>query len=683
MRSGGRRVHAPSAQPPSSSGGGGRVDVAATPSAGGSPLTLVLALVLGFATFAVYATVRHFEFVLYDDLSYVPETPQVAAGLRWSGILWALRSGALANWHPLTWMSHMLDVQIFGLDAGGHHLTSLLLHVMNTVLVLVVFTRMTGSVWPSALAAGLFGLHPLHVESVAWVAERKDVLSTCCLLLMLLAYAHHAARPGLSRYLGVLALFALGLMAKPMLVTAPFLLLLLDFWPLGRYGRTGSKRPSVWPQASSPWTGEADLRAYARALPALVAEKIPLFCLAAASSIVTFVVQSRAGAVAAIDRYPLDTRLANAVMSYGRYLLKTVWPVDLAVFYPYPSSRAAWQVAGVGALLALATLGAVAAVRRRPYLLVGWLWFVGSLVPVIGIVQVGMQSMADRYMYIPSIGLFIAAAWALEELVLPWRSVLPARIAGGVALAALGVLTAGQVRVWQNTFTLFEHTLRTTTANPVAHNILGLALVRTGRIDEGIQHFTQALAIKPHHSTHFNLGLALAMRGRFDEAIEHDRDALADDPSNPKTLSNLGDALFHQGKLPEAQTAYEASLRVQPAQVPVLTNLGACLDEQHRTAEAVEVYRQVLRLDPSHAEALNNLGVALATLGKTEEAMARYADAVRVKPDYADAHRNLANLLLSLGRGAEAVTHYEAVLRENPHDETAQAGLRRARLSLR
>lgn len=680
---------------------------------------LAIVIVLAAATFAVYAPVRDFEFVLYDDLSYVVETPEVAAGLTWKGFLWALRSGALANWHPMTWLSHMLDVELFGLDAGAHHVTSLLLHVANTLLLYVVLRRMTRAVWPCALVAALFALHPLHVESVAWVAERKDVLSAFFFLMTLLAYALYAERPGAGRYLAALSLFALGLMSKPMLVTTPFVLLLLDVWPLGRTGSIGGLRGTSAPEprhsaadafGSSAWkvvegprgsapsgSGMIERHALAesalgpspvdpivsvRVLSRLALEKVPFFALAAASCLVTFLVQRHAGAVARIDIYPLSERLLNAVMSYGRYLGKCVWPEGLAAFYPHPTAWPLPQVAGVGLLLLALTLGAGLTARRHPYLAVGWLWFAGTLVPVIGLVQVGMQSMADRYTYIPSIGLFLALAWGIEAAARNSRQLLmAARFAAAGAVVALAFVAASQVRVWETTFTLFENALATTSENPVAHNLLGLALVRSGRIDEGIVQFTEALRIKPHHVTHFNVGLALAMRGRFDEAIAHYKDAIRGNPADPKFHSHLGDALYQQGMLAAAQSEYEASLRLQPAQPGVLTNLGACLADQGRTGEAVDAYARALRVDPAHAQALNNFGVALASQGKVDDAIARYTEAVRVKPDYADAHMNLANLLVSRGRAREAVPHYEAVLRLRPNDPTARSGLGKARLA--
>jgi hypothetical protein len=460
-------------------------------------LAPLVCLGLALAVLVVFLPATRHEFVNYDDLEYVTQNGHVQAGLMWESVAWALSSTQASNWHPLTWLSHMLDCQLYGLKAGGHHLTNLLLHAVNTLLLFLVLRQMTGATWRSAFVAALFGLHPLHVESVAWVAERKDVSSTLFWMLTLWTYALYVARgegggargeggasnlrsaqhatqitrpsSGLTQsatlhYSLALVCFALGLMAKPMLVTLPFVLLLLDYWPLGRLQRS---------------TSNAQLPMIRR----LIYEKLPFFALALASSLVTFVVQRKGGAVSSLTTLSVGARIANAAVSYARYLGKTFWPDNLSVLYPHPGHWLVWQVAGAGLLLAGGTAGALALRRRRPYLPVGWLWYVGTLVPVIGLVQVGIQSMADRYMYVPAIGVFIMLAWGLWDLTAGWRGQRVALATGGaVALACCGAVTRSQVGYWTNSETLFRRAVQVTKKNYLAYNNLGYYLSGQGRV---------------------------------------------------------------------------------------------------------------------------------------------------------------------------------------------------------
>jgi tetratricopeptide (TPR) repeat protein len=582
-------------------------------------LLIGLSAALALSTLAVYAQVAGFDFVAYDDRSYVLETPQVRAGLTVPGILWALRAFHLANWHPLTWMSHMLDVTLFGLAPGGHHVTNVVLHLATTCLLFLLLAWTTGRPWPSAFASGLFALHPLHVESVAWVAERKDVLSAFLGVATLIAYARYTRAPRTGRYLTALGLFALGLAAKPMLVTLPFALLLLDYWPLRR-GRRGAGEDRGVGEGRAPGTGASpsrapadsertDPRAFLARLPALVSEKTPFFVLAALVCVLTVRAQAAVGAVASADRLPMDARVANAVVSYARYLLMMAWPSGLAAFYPRPPSWPAWQVLLAATAVVGATIGALLASRARPYITVGWLWYLGTLVPVIGLVQVGLQAMADRYTYLPSIGIFVAVAWGASEL--SARAGIPARAlmaAGVLTLALCAALTWRQAGVWRNTETLFNHALEVTVDNPLALNVLGNEAAARGRLDEAIGLFSRALAITPSAATEENLGLALAMKRRFPEAIEH----------------------------------YRAALRLDPGRALVHTKLAEVLDHEGRIDEAILEYEEALRLDPLQPAAQNNLGACLAARGRLEEAIARYREALRQRPDYADAARNLA-----------------------------------------
>jgi len=582
----------------------------------------------------VYASVWHDDFVNYDDYQYVSENADVSGGLTWHGVAWAFTTGAAANWHPLTWLSHMLDVQLYGLNPGAHHLTNLLLHIANTLLLFGLLHRMTGALGRSAFVAGLFAVHPLHVESVAWVAERKDVLSTLFWMLTLWAYVAYVRKPRLRRYLVVLLFFALGLMAKPMLVTLPFVLLLLDFWPLGRMA-PGPNPAGRWAPSREWWATVVHL----------VWEKLPLLALSVASSIVTFVVQRRGGSVVSLDAIPLNLRLANALASYVAYIGKMLWPAHLAVLYPYAQSLPRWWIAGAFLGLIGTTVAVIWASRRHPYLPVGWLWYLGTLVPVIGLVQVGPQAMADRYTYIPLIGLFILVAWGVPDLLVRWRLrriALPT--AAGLVIAACAIAARGQVQYWESGTALWTHALEVTTGNYVAHTDLGVVLARQGRTDEAIREFREALRIKPGYADgHNKLGRALAEQGRLDEAIAHYTEALRNDPASAEAHNNLGLALARQGKLDESTHEFLEALRIQPDSAEVHNNFGVVLAGQGRTDEAIHEFQEALRIKPDY-EAHYSLGIALAKQGRTDEAIHEFLEALRIKPDDQEARRSLEYL---------------------------------------
>jgi hypothetical protein len=465
-------------------------------------LLIYAALIL--TTVVAFEPLSHNEFIGYDDGSYVTENPYVQSGLNGKSILWALTSlhGRISYWHPLTWLSHMLDCELFGLNPAGHHLTNLLFHIANALLLFWVLRRVTGAVWQSAFVAAAFALHPLHVESVAWVAERKDVLSGFFWMLTIAAYIRYAERPSVSRYLPVVLAFCMGLMAKPTVVTLPFVLLLLDYWPLERF----------------QWKN----------LRFLVCEKIPLLLLAAALSVVTFFAQKGIGAVAPADKLGLNLRLANALVSYIRYIGKIFYPAGLAVFYPHPmSSLPLWQPLVCLFILLAVSIAVIYFGRRRRYLPVGWLWYLGVLVPVIGLVQVGNQAMADRYTYLPAIGIFIMLAWGITELLAGWRFRKIVSSAAGLIFIVLILYTRMQVCHWRNNFTLYEHALKVTANNYVAYNNLGAAFQSEGMFDEAIDHYQRALRIRPDYFfAHCNLGSALQSQGRFSEAAGHYQYAL-------------------------------------------------------------------------------------------------------------------------------------------------------------
>src|SRR6202167_1037861 len=523
------------------------------------------------ANLIVYASAWHHGFVNYDDDDYVTTNPVVLRGLTWHGVAWAFTTGYAVNWHPLTWLSHMLDVQLYGLDPGLHHLTNLLFHIVNTLLLFGLLHRMTRALGRSAFVAGLFAVHPLHVESVAWVAERKDVLSTLFWMLTLWAYQEYARRPGLRRYWAVLLFFALGLMAKPMLVTLPFVLLLLDFWPLGRVG--------IGPNSAGGWALSRDGWATMRRL---VFEKLPLLALAVVSSIVTFAIHRRGGAVISFAAAPLHIRMANALVSYVAYIGKMLWPARLAVLYPYAQSLPLWWLAGAFLGLMGISFAVIRAGPRHPYLSVGWFWYLGTLVPVIGLIQVGDQAMADRYTYVPLIGLFIIVAWGVPELLVRWpfrRIALAA--AAGLVILACAIAARGQLQYWENSSTLWTRALAVTTGNNIAHNNLGVSLADQGKLDEAIAHYSEALRIKPDYAdAHNNLGAALADQGKVDEAIAHYSEALRIKPDYADAHDNLGVSLCDQGKLDEGIAHFNEALRIKPDSAKAHNNLGVALASQ-------------------------------------------------------------------------------------------------------
>jgi tetratricopeptide (TPR) repeat protein len=643
----------------------------------------IVCVLLALVTLLVYLPVRHYAFVNFDDPDYVTENPMVQAGLTWSGCQWAFTTWHASNWHPLTWLSHMVDWQLFGLNAGGHHLVNVLFHATNAVLLFLLLLRLTSALWQSALIAALFAWHPLHVESVAWVAERKDVLSAFFGLLTLMAYVRYAqsrskvegrgsradiavqaldsrllgaakrSGDGSTRdYLLVLFFFACGLMSKPMLVTLPFVFLLLDYWPLQRLPDF-ELRISRWSR--------------------LVWEKWPFFALAAASCVVTFIAQKRGEAVVSLGGYPLSSRIANAAVAYGKYLFNSVYPVNLAVIYPLPiyslPKENPWvQVAGAIIVLAMISWVIWRARRQRPYLLTGWLWYLGMLVPVVGLVQVGSQAMADRFTYLPLIGVFIGVVFGLGDLAKKLRlePMVMASVAG-VVLAGCLFATARQLRFWRDSETLFEHTLAATKDNPIAQSNLGTALSEAGQPQEAAEHFGEALRLNPGYApAHYNLGVALTQTGHLQEAMEHFREALRLNPDYAKAHYNLGVALTQTGHLQEAIEHFREALRLNPDYAPAHYNLGHALLQTGQPQEAIEHFQEALRLKLDDAPAHNNLGVALVQTGQPQEAIKHYQEALRLQPNLPEAQYNLGNALLQTGQPQEATAHFQEALRLKP-----------------
>jgi tetratricopeptide (TPR) repeat protein len=519
----------------------------------------LIAVGLVAAVLAIYAQTGSHGFVSYDDPRYIADNRMLHGGLIGENLRWAFTTFASSNWHPLTWISYLVDYELYGLSPGGYHLTNVALHAVNTLLVFVILRRLTGDVWSGALVAALFGVHPLHVESVAWISERKDVLSACFWLLTMGAYARYAERRTRGWYATTLALFTLGLMAKPMVVTLPFVLLLLDYWPLRRV--------------------QVPIHDAPRVAGRLLAEKVPFFALAAAAGAMTIQAQSAGGAVASLDRFPLSVRVMNALVSYVAYLEKTAWPAGLSVRYPHPGiTLPVWKVVVATLILVAITWAAVRWLRSRPYLAVGWFWYLGTLVPVIGVVQVGDQAMADRYTYLPLIGIFMAIAWGLRDAAAArprLRTALP-----WLAAALLPVLTAlawQQTRYWRDSVTLYEHSLSVVEGDPLLHYNLANELREQGRSDEAVRHYQEALRFDPTYvAAHTNLGPLLAQQGRTEQAIAH----------------------------------YTAALRIKPGLAEAHNNLGMLLGEQGKVADAIPHFEEALRLKPELESARRNLDVA-------------------------------------------------------------------------
>ena len=564
------------------------------------------------------------DFTNFDDDIYVTANAWVRQGITPDGIRWAFTTNENANWFPLTWLSHMLDVELFGLDPRWHHLSNLLFHVANTLLLFLVLQRMTRALWQSAFVAALFGVHPLHVESVAWVAERKDVLSTFFWMLTLAAYCSYVEKPKLQRYLLVVLSFAVGLMAKPMLVTLPFVLLLLDHWPLQRSWKPTDGKPGAAVDERGAREGRPESRlVLARgAIGPLLREKLPLFYLALLSSFVTYRVQHAGGAMVSFEARPLDLRISNALVSYLVYLRKTVWPNDLAILYPYPSSFPTWQVLGSALLLAVVTAAVLRKASRAPYLTTGWLWYVGTLVPVIGLVHVGRQPLADRYTYIPSIGLFIIVAWGVSELSRSWRHRRQALVAAAtLVLATLCIATMQQTRHWQNSIALFEHALEVTEDNYVAHYNRGAAHAKLGNHVEAIRDFDaviainsdleQAIGINAEYVMAYDFrGCSYAALGDHGRAISSFDAAVALDPRYAKAYYNRGNSFLQLGKYAAAIDDFSKTIENDPSLADAYNNRAyAHMQLGHRT-RALEDLRAAARLGSRLAQdALRNEGM--------------------------------------------------------------------------
>jgi protein O-mannosyl-transferase len=582
----------------------------------GRGITIGIYLFLAALSLIVFGQTIGYEFVNFDDDLYVYNTPAIQSGLTIKGIAGAFTSPHARNWHPLTTLSHMLDCQLYGLNAGGHHASNIILHTIAVLLLFRVLQQMTGAVWKSAFVAALFAVHPLHVESVAWVSERKDVLSAVFFYLMLDAYGRYARVASLTRYLVVAVLFAAGLMSKPMLVSAPIVLLLLDYWPLGRFEQASSK---------SEKTKISKAGNHRRPIRLLLLEKIPLFILSAVACIITFVIQKRA--TGAIPPLPFLWRVQNAFASYVIYVWKALWPTHLAVFYPHPNDTLAiWEVIFAIALLLVITAAAIVFRSQQPYLLTGWFWYLVMLVPVIGLVQVGEQGHADRYTYLPDVGLFVVVVWFAADVatVRMSRSRLAVTTAAAVSIIlALTWAAFIQTSYWRNSETLWTHALAVTSDNDVAHNNLGYLCTDHGELDKAISHFESAARIRSgKQDAHYNVGSAfvqmnladaLARKGRSDEAMTHYEQAIRLQPDYADAYYNRGNVLFAKGRIDEAIADWEKTLQIQPNDADAHTGLGNALLRKGSLSEAIAHYEQALGLAPEDPHSRNNIAWVLAT----------------------------------------------------------------------
>lgn len=603
---------------------------------------VLICLFLVIATLAAYWQVMNYPFVNFDDYSYILKNHFVQEGLTWEGILWAFSFKSLTFWHPVTWLSHMLDCHIYGLIPGMHHAVGLIFHIANSLLVFMALKQMTGALWRSAFVAALFALHPLNVESVAWVAERKNILSAFFWMLTILTYIFYSKQPGFYRYMATIFLFVLGLMTKPILVTLPFVFLLLDYWPLRRFrfrqwtsdgnGKTNKPGVSV--------SGFQELSVFR-----LVLEKVPFLAFSAVSIYISSLAAQHNKMIIFLESVSIKLRIANALVSYIGYIKKMIWPDNLAVFYPYPDTLPLWQVTGAGLILIGISILVLWTVKSKPYLAVGWFWYIGTLTPVIGLAQIGLwPAMADRYAYVPLIGLFILIAWVTGDIALKtrYKKILPAVITG--ILLIFAITTWGQVRYWSSSVALFEHALDVTDGkNYVAHYKLGDALAEEGRNAEAIKHYYEALQTKSEcwPGIYLNLGVALMAVDKINESIDNFSKAIQIKPDFAEAHNNMGIAMEKQGNFTEAARHYRNALCIKHDYVEAHNNLGVALSKQGNFSEAIKHYLKALQISSKYESAHNNLGNVLAHQGNYQDAIYHYKEALRINPNYIKAYYNL------------------------------------------
>jgi len=614
---------------------------------------VLIGIILFIMTFAVYLQVVNHDFINFDDDIYVTDNFRVIKGISLSNILWAFNLTERPDtpyWHPLSWLSHMLDCQLFGLNAGMHHMTSLLLHAVNSLLLFYILSSATGDLLRSAFVAALFALHPVNVDSVAWIAERKNVLSTFFWMLTMLSYVFYTRRPDIIRYFVSILFFVLGLLSKPMLVTLPFVLLLFDYWPLERFELKRSGLHKIL---------------------YLVLEKLPFFIISAYSVYISTVSLKLTRNIISTDYVPMRLRLENAIVSYATYIGKMVWPSELSVYYPFPASIAIWKIFASLILLISVTIFVMFKMRRFRYVGTGWFWFVGTLVPVSGVVQCGLwPEMADRWAYIPYIGLFVIISWGGYELLNKYRlnNILAAATSITI-LFALSTATYIQLKYWQDSKSLYKHALEVAPVNPVILNNMGNALAKECKFIDAVGYYKEALLLKPDYANaHSNLATAFYKLGRIDDSIRYYSEALRYMPNFYKVHNNFGSVLFELGKDKDAMFHFLEALRINPDYSGAHYNLGLLLFRQGRIEQAVSHYARAVSLNPYYAEAHNNLGLAYNKLGRTGYAVKHYNEALRLDPNMAEAHMNLGVTLFYAGDYNKALSHLRRAAEINPGD---------------
>ena len=638
-----------------------------------SHLDIILCLFIAATTLTVYWQVHNFSFTCFDDNIYVSDNKVVQQGISRDNLIWAFamdKADENTYWHPLTWLSHMLDCELFGLNAGAHHLVNLIIHIINLTLLFLTLNLMTGAPWRSGFVAALFALHPINVDSVAWIAERKNLLSTTFWMLTILAYIRYARKPDISRYIMVFCPLALGLLAKPMLATLPCVLLLLDFWPLGRIdlGQTFTARHR---DASPMFQPESIAR--------LVMEKIPFLVLAIVAIALSVASLQVNNQMLDASAAPMHLRIENAIVSYVAYLWKMVWPTRLAVFYPFPKFVPLWQSIGAAIFLIYVSVQVFANARKSPWLVTGWFWYLGTLLPVIGLVQGGLwPALADRWAYVPFIGIFIIIAWIVPKRISTDHHLKKTTIAITAAafLCILSVLTWRQAGYWENSKKLFEHALKVTSGNYAAHNNLGNVFFWQDGFEEAVYHLTQAIKIKPDYAeAHYNLGNALSKQGKTDKAIQCFLQALTLSPNYADAHNNLGNVLFKQGKIDEAIQRFRRALALNPDLADAHNNLGNAFFRQGKTGEAFQCFQRALDLNPDHIEAQNNMANALMQNGDIQATIKYFQAILNKQPDHVEANINIGTALARLGRIDEAITHYRTALNIAPSNPEAHNNL--------
>jgi protein O-mannosyl-transferase len=666
--------------------------------------TLIICLFLIIAVLLVFGQVGSFDFSNYDDQEYVTKNPRVQSGLTVGSIVWALGATHFANWHPFTWLSYMADYELYGLKAGGYHFTNILFHLINTLLLFFLLKRMTKATGKSAFVAALFALHPLHVESVAWISERKDVLSTFFWLLTIWAYTNYVKLPGVKRYCITLVLFLFGLMSKPMVVTLPFVLILLDYWPLNRFADNQNQA-----------AGSGDIER--KTTKSLILEKIPLLAVALFSCVVTYIVQKQAGAVGASESFSLDVRIVNAVISYAAYLGKMIWPVDLSVFYPHPGIWPLWKAFLSGSILVISTFLVYIWSRRYPYLAVGWLWYIGTLVPVIGFVQVGAQAMADRYTYIPLIGLFILTAWGFADV---FRRVPHNKVILGFAsfliIVILSILSWQRCSLWGNNVALWNDVLKKHKVSfayivrGIGHaengqyqlavedynraflidgvaaeglNNRAIAFDALGKRDRAFQDLDLALRLKPRFAdTFYNRGMIHKNMGQYDAAIADFTKALTIQPDMVDALNNRGIVFGSRAQYDKALADFNAALKINRNFAQAYYNRGTLYNILKKYDLAYADFSKAVRIKPDYADAYNNMAFTLEAQGKISGALEYYLTAVQIQPNHAQAHNNIGIILARAGKDKEAVSHFRKAVEIRPDYEDAARNLQAALVRL-